>query len=46
MGNREFKVDVNGVNMKEKKLYKQLFRIRQDEVDEKVEKKQKNRQFD
>ena len=46
MGNREFRIDVNGVNMKEKKLYKQLFQLRQEEVDENNEKKQKNRQFD
>ena len=46
MGNREFRIDVNGVNMKEKKLYKQLFQLRQEEVDENYEKKQKNRQFD
>lgn len=44
MGNREFRIEVDGTNMKEKKLYTQLFRIHQHAEPE--EEKKKARQFD
>lgn len=46
MGNREFRIDVNGTDMKEKKLYKQLFRIHEEEEISDEKNKKKNRQFD
>ena len=44
MGNREFRIEVDGTNMKEKKLYTQLFRIHQHAEPE--EEKKKARRFD
>ena len=44
MGNREFRIEVDGTNMKEKKLYTQLFKIHQHAEPE--EEKKKARQFD
>ena len=46
MGNRQFRIDVNGTDMKERKLYKQLFRIQQEDNTLNAKEKQKDRQFD
>ena len=46
MGNRQFRIDVNGTDMKERKLYKQLFRIQQEDDSLNAKEKQKDRQFD